>query len=81
MGADAYMVAENEWGFTSGAVHKARLLQQASDYCTSLGKQMVPTNSAQNDVAWGKTPGAEVQFRCVANPIASEPGGAPPATK
>ena len=59
------MIAKSEWGFTSGAVHKARLLQEASDYCRSIGKQMNVTNSNQSDVSLGKTPAAEVQFRCV----------------
>jgi len=64
-GPDSYMIAKSEWGFTSGAVHKARLLQEASDFCQSRGKQVLVTNTSQNDVAFGKTPAAEVQFRCV----------------
>ncbi len=31
------MIVKSEWGFTSGSVHKARLLQQASDYCKRIG--------------------------------------------
>ena len=65
-GQDSYMIAKSEWGFTSGAVHKARLLQEAWDFCQSRGKQVVITSTLQNDVALGKTPAAEVQFRCVA---------------
>ena len=64
-GTDSYMIAKSEWGFTSGAVHKARLLQEASDFCQSRGKQILVTSTAQNDVALGKTPAAEVQFRCI----------------
>ena len=64
-GPDSYMIAKSEWGFTSGAVHKARLLQEASDFCQSRGKQVLVTSTSQNDVALGKTPAAEVQFRCV----------------
>jgi hypothetical protein len=59
------MIAKSEWGFTSGAVHKARLIQEASDFCQGRGKQVLVTSSTQNDVALGKTPAAEVQFRCV----------------
>jgi hypothetical protein len=59
------MIAKSEWGFTSGAVHKARLMQEASDFCQSRGKQVLVTSTTQNDVALGKTPAAEVQFRCV----------------
>lgn len=58
------MIAKSEWGFTSGAVHKARLLQEAADYCRGLGKQVNLTSSKQNDVSFGKTPAAEVNFRC-----------------
>ena len=64
-GPDSYMIAKSEWGFTSGAVHKARLLQEASDFCQSRGKQVLVTSTSQNDVAFGKTPAAEVQFRCL----------------
>ena len=64
-GPDAYMIAKSEWGFTSGAVHKARLLQEASEYCKAVGKQILVTSTNQNDVALGKTPAAEVHFRCL----------------
>jgi hypothetical protein len=64
-GPDSYMIAKNEWGMTSGSVHKARLMQDAADFCRGMGKQMVVTSTNQNDVSFGKTPGAEVQFRCV----------------
>jgi len=64
-GPDSYMIAKSEWGFTSGAVHKARLLQEAADFCQGRGKQVLVTSTAQNDVAPGKTPAAEVQFRCI----------------
>ena len=64
-GPDSYMIAKSEWGFTSGAVHKARLQQEASDFCQGRGKQVLVTSTSQNDVAFGKTPAAEVQFRCV----------------
>lgn len=64
-GPDSYIIAKSEWGFTSGAVHKARLLQEASDFCQSRAKQVLVTSTASNDVALGKTPAAEVQFRCI----------------
>jgi hypothetical protein len=76
-GPDSYMIAKSEWGFTSGAVHKARLLQQASDFCQSRGKQVLVTSTSQNDVAFGKTPAAEVQFRCVTS---AEAGTQAPVT-
>ena len=71
-GPDSYMIAKSEWGFTSGAVHKARLLQEASDFCKGLGKQVVVTGTSQNDVQFGKTPAAEVQFRCLSAGDASQ---------
>jgi hypothetical protein len=64
-GPDSYMIAKSEWGFTSGAVHKAQLLQEASEFCRGMGKEMVATSTSQNDVSFGKTPAAEVHFRCV----------------
>ena len=69
-GPDSYLIAKSEWGFTSGAVHKARLLQEASDFCKSQAKQVLVTSTTQHDVALGKTPAAEVQFRCVSVPEA-----------
>ena len=65
MGPDTYMIANSEWGFTSGGVQKAKVMQEASDYCKSIGKLMLPISTTQNDVAFGKTPAAEVQFRCL----------------
>ena len=77
-GPDSFMIAKSEWGFTSGSVHKARLLQEASDFCRSSGRQMVVTTTNQNDVSFGKTPAAEVQFRCVSpTDAASQPQAAP----
>jgi hypothetical protein len=67
IGPDTYMVANSEWGFTSGSVQKAKVMKEASDYCISLGKQMLPISTSQNDVAFGKTPAAEVQFRCLSD--------------
>ncbi|MDA3789813.1 MAG: hypothetical protein PF503_15115 [Desulfobacula sp.] len=65
IGPDTYMIANSEWGFTSGGVQKAKVMREASDYCKSIGKQMLTISTSQNDVAWGKTPAAEVQFRCL----------------
>src|SRR5450759_810740 len=65
IGSDTYMIANSEWGFTSGGVQKAKVMKEASDYCNSIGKQMVPISTNQNDLSFGKTPAAEVQFRCL----------------
>ena len=71
-GPDSFMIAKSEWGFTSGAVHKARLIQEASDYCRAIGKQVEVTSTSQNDVALGKTPAAEVHFRCIPLPDSNQ---------
>jgi hypothetical protein len=65
VGPDTYMIANSEWGFTSGSYQKAQALKEASAYCKGLGKEMLPISTSQNDVSFGKTPAAEVQFRCL----------------
>lgn len=65
MGPDTFMIANSEWGFTSGGVQRAKVMQEASEYCKSIGKLMLPISTTQNDVSFGKTPAAEVQFRCL----------------
>lgn len=64
-GPDTYVIAKSEWGFTSGAVHAAKITQEASDHCRSLGKVVKVTSVQKNDVELGKTPAAEVNFQCV----------------
>lgn len=66
IGPDTYMIANSEWGFTSGSYKKAKALKEASDYCRGIGKESLPISTKQNDVELGKTPVAEVQFRCLA---------------
>lgn len=65
MGQDTYMIANSEWGFTSGSYQKAKVMKEASEYCKGIGKELLPISTSQNDVALGKTPAAEVQFRCL----------------
>jgi len=64
-GANAYTLAKSEWGFTSGAVHAARLTQEAAEFCSAKGKQINVVSKSSNDVQLGKTPAAEVNFQCV----------------
>jgi len=80
-GPDSFMIAKSQWGFTSGSVHKARLLQEASEFCQRRGMQMVVTSTSQNDVAFGKTPAAEVHFRCVSAEDAEQEQSAPDSEK
>jgi hypothetical protein len=64
-GPNSYMLAKSEWGFTSGAVHTARLMQEASEFCSLKGKQINVVSRRSNDVELGKTPAAEVNFQCI----------------
>ena len=64
-GQNSYMLAKSEWGFTSGAVHAARLMQEASEFCNAKGKQINLISRSSNDVQFGKTPAAEVNFQCI----------------
>jgi len=50
--------------FCGNAV-KARLYQQASEFCQSKGGVMVPLNSTAEDSKYGQYASAEIQFRCV----------------
>jgi hypothetical protein len=62
---NSYVLAKSEWGFTSGAVHSARLIEEASNFCIGKGKQVNVMNTTSNDVQLGKTPAAEVRFQCI----------------
>ena len=64
-GPNSYTLAKSEWGFISGAVHAARLTQEAAEFCSSKGKQINLVSKSSNDVQLGKTPAAEVNFQCV----------------
>jgi hypothetical protein len=65
VGPDTYMIANSEWGFTSGGYQTAKAIDEGSKYCASLGREILVLNSTQNDVSFGKTPAAEVRFRCL----------------
>ena len=64
-GPNSYTLAKSEWGFISGAVHAARLTQEAVEFCSTKGKQINLVSKSSNDVQLGKTPAAEVNFQCV----------------
>jgi len=64
-GPNAYTLAKSEWGFTSGAVHAAKLTKEASEFCNKKGKQINVLSKSSNDVQLGKTPAAEVNFQCI----------------
>ena len=64
-GPDTYMIANSEWGLTSGGYQKAKVVSEADKYCASLGREILITGSKQQGVAFGKVPSAEVEFKCV----------------
>ena len=66
VGPDTYMIANSEWGFTSGGYQTAKAIDQGSKYCASLGREILVLNSSQNDLSFGKTPAAEVRFHLLA---------------
>jgi hypothetical protein len=67
-GPDTYMVANSEWGFTSGGYQKAKAIAEADRYCGRLGRQIEVIGSTQHGVEFGKTPSAEVDFKCLPKP-------------
>jgi hypothetical protein len=62
---DTYMIANSEWGFSSGAYQKAEAIKEGSTYCASIGREILVLDTSQNDVSFGKTPAAEVRFKCL----------------
>jgi hypothetical protein len=52
IGPGTYMIANSEWGFTSGGVQKAKVMKEASDYCKSIGKQMLGALKNQVQHLW-----------------------------
>ena len=64
-GPGTYMIANSEWGVTSGGYQKAKVISEADKYCASLGKEIVITGSKQQGVAFAKVPSAEVEFKCI----------------
>ncbi len=49
----------------SGSAVKARLYQQAAEFCRSKGGQMIPLNSTAQDSKPGQSASAEIRFECV----------------
>jgi hypothetical protein len=67
VGPDTYMIANSEWGFTSGGYQTAKAVGEGSKYCASIGREILVLNAVQNDLSFGKIPAAEVRFRCLLN--------------
>ena len=49
----------------SGSAVKARLYQQAAEFCRSKGGEMIPLNSTAQDSKPGQYASAEIRFKCV----------------
>lgn len=68
VGRDTYMVANTgAWSWSSGAVLKGDLYQQANTFCQSRGLEVQPTNTSSNNGSFSGFAHAELQFRCLAN--------------
>lgn len=66
IGPNTYMIG-NLGKFTdfSGSAVKARLYQQAAEFCRSKGGVMVPVTSTARDSEYGQYASAEIQFMCL----------------
>lgn len=68
IGQNSYMVSRQAaTGFSGSGKLKAEAFQEASEYCTKIGKylQVVNTEEAKPPFILGNFPKAEVQFRCL----------------
>jgi hypothetical protein len=54
----------NSTDFSGNAV-KARLYQQAAEFCRRKGGEMIPLNSTAQDSKPGQYASAEIRFKCV----------------
>jgi hypothetical protein len=66
IGPDTYMIGGlGKFTDFSGSAVKARLYQQAAEFCRSKGGEMIPLNSTAQDSKYGQYASAEIQFKCV----------------
>lgn len=65
-GPNTYMIANSEWGFTSGGYQKAKAVSEADTYCQSMGKEILVIGSSAHGVRFGRVPSADVEFKCLA---------------
>ncbi len=65
-GPDTYMLASHgTMGWSSAGAQKAKVFQDANDFCKRLGKQFEAIGSRGTDSGFGQIASAEVEFRCV----------------
>ena len=66
IGPDTYMIGGlGRFTDFSGSAVKARLYQQAAEFCRSKGGEMIPLNSTAQDSKPGQYASAEIRFKCV----------------
>lgn len=65
VGPDTYMIANSLWAVSSGGYVKAKAIGEASNYCASIGREILIIDSTQNDIRFGVEAAAEVRFRCL----------------
>lgn len=62
---DTYMSSKQDWWAYSGGAVKAELYKEASAFCVSKGKKIVPLNSTAGDYSpYQSSAAAEIQFSC-----------------
>lgn len=62
---DTFMYSKEDWKEYSGGVVKAKLYQEANEFCVSKGKKFAPLNSTATDFSpYQSTAAAEIQFTC-----------------
>lgn len=65
-GPDTYIVASHGvMGWSSGGAQKAKAFQDADEYCSRQGKQMMPVRTSEEPGGFGKIASGEVEFKCV----------------
>jgi putative hemolysin len=66
IGPDTYMMSDTgAWSWSSGSNLKAGLYNKAYSFCAEQGKEMMPTNTLQNNANFSTFAHAEITFRCL----------------
>lgn len=64
-GPNTYMVERSEWGSSSGGYQKAKAIEEADRFCANMRREILVLDSKDNDMRFGRTAAAEVQFKCL----------------
>lgn len=66
LGDNRYMLASHgTMGWSSSGAQKAKVFQDATEFCRNKSKQFEMINTRQVDGGFGKIASAEVEFRCL----------------